>query len=128
VATHPSEMTLTIENMMRVLPIRSSARLILIAGFAILLLLGAQALVSAQEADELYPLPDELPATEVLTDAVAAVDAEERPVTEVLPADLAVTGFDIGAPLALGSLLVLLGGAILVADRWYRNRLGEAVA
>jgi hypothetical protein len=48
-------------------------------------------------------------------------------VTAVRADELAVTGFDLRAALALGALLVLVGGGVLAADRWYQRRLEQAL-
>jgi hypothetical protein len=106
----------------------TTARLLVTTALAAGLLVLAGTVTNAQEGDELYPLPGETPVTEVAPDVRerpvtdVAPDVQERPETQVLPGDLAVTGFDISAPLALGALLLLVGGGILAADRWYKRR------
>jgi hypothetical protein len=104
--------------------IRVTARLLVVAAIFAVLMAVSGAVAVAQE-EQLYPLPEETPVTQVVADVA---EAEARPVTGVLPSDLARTGFDISAALALGALLVLVGGGIVAADRWYRQRQVRAFA
>jgi hypothetical protein len=101
--------------------IRSTARLLTVVAIAGLILLMGGTFANAQQDPALYPPPEQVPVTDVIT------DVQERPVTAVRADELAVTGFDLRAALALGALLVLVGGGVLAADRWYQRRLQAAI-
>jgi hypothetical protein len=91
----------------------ASAQRLIIAVFVVLILTIAGS-ASAQAGEQLYPPPPTPPPTEQVQ--------SPRPPAEVPPGDLARTGLDLRAPLALGALLVVVGGAIVSADRWNRRR------
>jgi hypothetical protein len=89
-------------------------RIIVAVILSILVALGG-GLATAEASEGSYPPPPTEPPTTVVTPA-------PRPPAEVPPGDLARTGLDLRGPLALGALLVLVGGSAVWAEHWYRRR------